>query len=123
MSSDTTFADSVVRISDLVSSDGMLSGCVFTRCRIDGPAVLVLRRGALVDCTLCGPSSDAVLWEIPRYRPQVVGAILVADCTFDNCTFFNVGFAGSPDLIWQLRNDAPRERAALGSSRVALGRR
>jgi hypothetical protein len=107
MSSATTYEDSVVRISELVSSDGVLSGCVFNRCRIDGPAVLVLRGGSMVDCDLGGPTSDAVLWEVPRYRPRVVGVILAEDCTFEKCAFSNVGIAGPPDLIWQLRNDGP----------------
>lgn len=107
MSTDTIYEDRVVRISELVSPDGHLADCVFTRCQIDGPAVLVLRRGSLVDCNLGGPTPDAVLWEIPRYRPRVVGAILAEDCTFEKCTFSNVGFAGSPDVIWQLRNDTP----------------
>ena len=108
MSADTTYVDSVIRITELVSTDGVLAGYSFTRCEINGPAVLVLQRGSMVDCNLGGPSADAVLWEVPRYRPPVVGVILAADCTFDNCTFSNVGFAGTPEMIWQLRNDSPR---------------
>jgi len=49
------------------------------------------------------------LWEIPPERTEVIGAILLRNCTFEGCTFINVGFAGPPEFIEQVRQN-------LGSS-------
>ena len=43
------------------------------------------------------------MWEITPERPEVIGAILALNCTFEGCTFMNVGFAGPPEFVQQIR--------------------
>jgi hypothetical protein len=59
---------------------------------------------AFKQCDLGGPNIDALLWEVPRSRRLVVGAIGAIDCTFQACTFIGVGYAGPPDMIAKFRN-------------------
>jgi len=70
-------------------------------------------------------------------RPEVIGAIPALDCTFEGCTFINVGFTGAPELV-QPDKAKPRldlegtalqppsmsltPKSAAGSSRGAGGR-
>ena len=35
-------------------------------------------------------------------RPEVLGASLALNCTFEGCTFMNVGFAGPPEFVQQI---------------------
>lgn len=98
-----TYRDRVIRITELAGDRGVIENARFIGCDIKGPGVIVLKDSTLSDSNLGGPSADAVLWEIPPTRPVVVGAILAQGCEFDRCTFMNIGFAGPPDLIAQMR--------------------
>ena len=49
------------------------------------------------------PDPDALLWEIPLERTEVVGVIEVRNCTFERCQFANVGIAGRPDVVEHFR--------------------
>ena len=96
---DRHFRDDVVRLAALTVNTSRLEGYGFSNCRIIGPAIL----GILNNVTIAGsrfdaPGLDAIFWEIPPGRGPVVGIIAVADCTFSNCTFENIGVAGPPEL-------------------------
>ena len=70
-------------------------------------------------------------------RPEVIGAIPALNCTFEGCTFINVGFTGASELV-QPDKAKPRlglegtalqppsmslmPKSAAGSSRGAGGR-
>jgi len=99
---DNVYRDAVIRITELAGEQGVLDGFVFERCDLKGPAVLVPQGSTFANTNLVG-NPDALLWEIPPERPQVIGAILARNCTFEGCTFMNVGFAGSPEFIEQTR--------------------
>ena len=42
-------------------------------------------------------------------RPGVIDAILALNCTFEGCTFINVGFTGASELVQP-------DKASLGST-------
>ncbi len=46
-----------------------------------------------------------MLWVISPGRPGVIDAILALNCTFEGCTFMNVGFAGPPEFVQQIRQN------------------
>jgi hypothetical protein len=103
---DKTSRDQAVKLTDLVATDGLLEGFTFVGCRINGPAiVLVLDDTAIRNCDLGSPNSEALLWEVPLSRRIVVGVIGARNCTFDRCTFANIGFAGPPSLMATFRRD------------------
>ena len=99
---DNVYRDAVIRISELAGERGVLDGFVFESCDLKGPAVLVPHGSTFAEANLIG-DPDALLWEIPPDRPEVIGAILVLNCTFERCTFMNVGFAGPPEFVQQIR--------------------
>ena len=105
---DNVYRDAVIRISELAGEQGVLEGFVFESCDLKGPAVVVPQGSNFASSRLVG-DPDALLWEIPPNRPEVIGAILVRNCTFEDCTFINVGFAGPAEFVEQVRQ-------SLGSS-------
>ncbi len=97
-----TYHERVIRISELAGDEGIVDGFEFTGCHIKGPAVLLPQSSTLANSEFRG-DPDAILWEIPLSRTTVVGAILIQDCTFDDCVFENIGFAGPPEFIRNMR--------------------
>jgi hypothetical protein len=98
-----TYEDQVVKITDLVGDDGILDGVSFLGCQIKGPAIVWPGSSALRECNLGGPGPDAVLWEAPRSGTVLVGVIIAKNCTFERCTFLNIGFVMPPDRVRELR--------------------
>jgi hypothetical protein len=99
------YHDEVVHLAERAGDDGVIEGAHFTNCEVKGPAVIVVQgEFSLVSNEIEG-DPDAFLWEIPESRTRVIGAILVKDCTFENCTFKNVGLAGRSDFIERMRQD------------------
>jgi hypothetical protein len=99
---DNIYRNAVIRIADLAGEQGVLEGFVFEGCDLKGPAVLVPQGSNFANSSVVG-NPDALLWEIPPDRSEVIGAILVRNCTFEGCTFINVGLAGPPEFVQQLR--------------------
>ncbi len=99
---DNIYRDVVIRIAEFAGEQGILESFVFEGCDLKGPAVLVPQGSNFANSNLVG-DPDALLWEIPPDRPGVIGAILVRNCTFDDCTFLNVGFAGPPEFVREVR--------------------
>jgi hypothetical protein len=85
---DLSFQDTTVTIATLVPPDRpILKRARFVRCRILGPAVLVMPGTTITNCSL-----DVGKWHIP---PNVMpkGGILVQDSIFESCSFEGVGVA------------------------------
>ena len=98
---DARYEESVLSVAALVSDEGSIKSAVFITCHIKGPAVLYLRDSVVFQCRIGDP--DAVLWEIAPGRKNISGAVLTESCHFEGCSFENVGFAGPPALIAELR--------------------
>jgi hypothetical protein len=101
---DQYYERKVVRISDLVPEPGcMLRGFSFDRCDIVGPAVLFPRPNTMINgCNFDG-TPDAIIWDWPPEREQVIGVIDLDECSFESCRFTNIGIAAPPPLAEILR--------------------
>lgn len=91
-----------------------ISGKTFTDCVIEGPAVLAVMNGTTFrDCNL-GIAED------PRtllFRPlgeKMAGVVGMADCTFVNCRFVQVGFTGGDEVLETLETQLVSARAQMG---------
>ena len=90
-------------LPELAGRDGVIDGQHFEDCHVMGPSVIVVQGDfRLLESEIEG-EPEAFLWEIPADRERVFGAILVKDCTFEDCTFTNVGIAGPPEIIDRVR--------------------
>ena len=97
------YRDKDVRLADLVGDDAVLEGYEFRNCRLKGPAVLIVEGEFDLAENRVEGDPDAVLWRIPPDRDRVIGAILLKDSTFEDCTFTNIGLAGYSDFIETVR--------------------
>lgn len=92
---DGKFRDEIVRIAELTVNEALLENLEFSNCRIIGPAVLaLLNDNTLISCRFDAPDLNALYWVVPPDRPIVMGAVGVRGCTFSNCSFDQIGFAG-----------------------------
>lgn len=89
-------------MTEFAGDRGTLDGFVFVGCDLKGPAVMIPQGSNFANTNLVG-DADALLWEIPPDRPEVIGAVLARNCTFEDCTFVNVGLAGPHDFVEQVR--------------------
>lgn len=81
----------------------------FVKCRIEGPAVMLVLDGVVFENCDMGPDGGDVRNLLLRPMGQkVIGAVPVALCLFDQCTFHAVGFTG--------------EDRHLGAFQAALGK-
>ncbi len=88
-----------MRIASLTVNTFILERLNFLNCRIVGPAVLVpLGETQILHCGFDASGVEAVYWEIPPSRTEIVGAVGLQDCTFSNCTFVLIGLAGPPEM-------------------------
>jgi hypothetical protein len=92
------YRDKDIRLTDLVGEDAVLEGYEFSNCRLMGPAVLLIDGEFDLAENRVEGDPDAVLWRVPPERERVIGAILLKDNTFENCTFANIGLAGYSDF-------------------------
>lgn len=99
---DKTYRDTVVRLCELAGDEGVLQGLSFVNCEVRGPAVLGVRESIFRSNKWTG-DPDSVLWEVPKSRPYIVGQLTVLGCTFEECTFVNVGYAGRPEEVQAMR--------------------
>jgi hypothetical protein len=95
---DTHYQERVVRLSELVGDrmPPVIEGFTFDGCHIVGPAVVALEAtspgsGGMSNCTFDG-EPDALFVQLAPEQEQVIGAVLLKDCQFDNCRFQGVGF-------------------------------
>jgi hypothetical protein len=107
---DRYYEDRVVRLCELVGTGTVLEGFTFVGCQVEGPAVLLPRDSVFASNDFDAPSTDALLWEIAPKRPEVVGVIEVANCTFERCRFSRVGIAGPPAVIEHFRASLAKQQ-------------
>ncbi len=88
-----------------------IEGRTFTKCRLEGPAVLLVLNDVFFDgCSLGSAGSDVKNLLLKPMGSQIVGAIPFQNCRFVDCTFFAVGYTGHEDFLNQMaqvqRSDA-----------------
>jgi hypothetical protein len=104
MPDDKTYVDQGIALHTVVerSLEGgsSLEGFTFLRCRITGPAILAPSGNFFIleGSSYTTASARALFWEVEAVERKV-GAIAVRDCSFFDCSFDDIGFAGSRDLL------------------------
>lgn len=102
----TVFEDVDVNLFELfVATSGgtkpsIVEGRTFRRCRIQGPAVMLVSSGVTFDATNFGDSNgDIRNLLLQPVGSHALGTIPMRNCAFENCEFYNVGFTGSQQVI------------------------
>lgn len=92
------------RLVDLLNRNDLITGRTFEECTIYGPAVLApLYKNIFDECIFEG-DPNALIWEVPEERNQVIGAIGAQQCVFRRCNFRGIGIAGKRELVEQFLN-------------------
>ena len=77
----------------------------FTDCLIEGPAVMAVMDGTNFDSCSMGATTDV---RNLLYRPvgqvKMAGVVGMSNCRFVRCSFVQVGFTGSDELLAQLQD-------------------
>lgn len=93
------YRNEAVRIADLTVNTSMITDITFVNARVIGPAVLApLGSTSIMHSGFGSPDLDTPFWETTSDRQALVGAVGVVDCTFSNCMFEGIGWAGPPSL-------------------------
>jgi hypothetical protein len=89
------------RASMEVTKTSILENRTFRGCHIEGPAVMLVLPGTRFERTNFGPNNGDIrtLLLKPMNSRQVIGAIPVRGCTFEDCTFYAMGFTGHDDFL------------------------
>jgi hypothetical protein len=99
----------VVRAALEVNDTLRLTGRVFEKTEIRGPAVFGLGpANSFISSTFGGPF-DAMFWEAPP-RP-IMGVILLDHCTFRECRFVNVGFVAPAPVLLEIAGKLINDQA------------
>jgi hypothetical protein len=93
---------------------GLIQSRVFRRCRLQGPAIVLISAGVTFDDTNFGDSGgDIRNLLLQPLGARALGTIPMRDCAFENCEFFNVGFTG-PQTVLDMMAGVP----AAGDARA-----
>ncbi|CAN7345717.1 hypothetical protein [Brevundimonas sp. LjRoot202] len=79
---------------------GLIEGRVFRRCRLQGPAIVLVSAGVTFDDTNFGDSGgDIRNLLLQPMGSRALGTMPMRNCAFENCEFFNVGFTGPQPVL------------------------
>ncbi|CAN5269348.1 hypothetical protein BH10PSE2_BH10PSE2_15700 [soil metagenome] len=82
------------------SGQSIIQGTAFRRCRIEGPAVMLVLDGVVfTDCDMGDNGGDIRNMLVRPMAQKVIGAVPVAMSVFENCTFHAVGFTGTDQFL------------------------
>jgi hypothetical protein len=76
----------------------------FVDCEIKGPAIMRPTECEFVSSSFDG-ALDEVFWEVPLERQRFLGVVSVERCRFENCTFTDIGIAGTKEALDKLRGE------------------
>lgn len=79
---------------------GIIEGRTFRRCRLQGPAIVLVSVGVQFESSNFGDSGgDIRNLLLQPVGDRAMGTIPMRDCLFEGCEFYNVGFTGSQSVI------------------------
>ncbi len=79
---------------------GIIEVRTFARCRLQGPAVVLISGGVQFDgCNFGDSGGDIRNLLLAPVGTHALGTIPMRNCRFDGCEFYNVGFTGSQSVI------------------------
>lgn len=85
----------------MVAGSAVIKDRTFIRCRLEGPGVLLAAGGVEFDgCDMGYTGGDIRNLLLRPVGPEkVIGALPFQNCVFRQCTFYAVGFTGSPAFL------------------------
>ncbi|MFC0633784.1 hypothetical protein [Brevundimonas balnearis] len=101
----TLFEDVDISLPELLlaaSSSGtpLIQGRTFRRCRLQGPAIVLVGEDVVFSATNFGDARGDIRNLVLRPEgPRAVGTVPVRGSTFEGCEFYGVGFTGSDAFI------------------------
>lgn len=82
------------------SGESMIINTMFRRCRIEGPAIMLVLDGVVFTGSHLGQSGGDIRNLLVRpMAEKVIGAVPVAMSVFEDCTFHAVGFTGTDQFL------------------------
>jgi len=110
----SVFEDVDINLYDLYAAvvggarPGLIEGRTFRRCRLQGPAIVLVSAGVTFDDTNFGDSGgDIRNLLLQPMGSRALGTMPLRDCAFENCEFFNVGFTGPQPVLDMLAGVGP----------------
>ena len=104
----------LLAVHALNQAEPILSGKTFTRCRIQGPAVVAIMGSTTFEgCNMGRVTDPRSLTFLPQ-GPLLVGVIGLKDCKFVECEFDFVGFAGPQEVMDDFAQTLIAAREAQG---------
>lgn len=77
-----------------------IDGVTFKGCRLEGPAIMLVLPGTTFDRTNFGESRGNIANLVLRPVANLaIGAIPMANCTFEGCEFHGLGFTGNESIL------------------------
>jgi hypothetical protein len=99
----------VFRVNLQRTGEMIVRGKTFRNCTLEGPGVLLPIDGSVIEtCQLGDALGDMRNLLMQPVGGKVIGALVYAGCTFEDCQFINVGFTGAPDFLNALVSSALR---------------
>ncbi len=102
----STFENVDINLYDLYTAhqaQGAVVGRIFTGCRFQGPAIVLIGPGTTFEETNFGdPRGDMQNLLLRPMGSKALGTVPMHDCRFIGCEFYNVGFTGAADILEQL---------------------
>jgi hypothetical protein len=95
------FENQAVLIALVDRDEGAIRDKTFDGCEINGPAVVAPTDCNFDGCTFNG-DPEALMWEVPQGTRRI-GLVGLVRCQFRNCTFTDIGMAGTPKTIADFR--------------------
>ena len=92
-----------LRLIDLADERGLVEHHDFLRCTIHGPALVVFA-GGMMHFNRFEGAPDKCFYDVGEDRERYIGAIVVHQCQFESCTFWNVGFTGPPESLGAMKD-------------------
>lgn len=83
----------------------VIDGKTFTDCVIEGPAVMAVMEGVTFEGCSMGVFTDVRTLLYSPLGAKMAGVVGMANCKFVRCSFAQVGFTGSPELLAEFQAD------------------
>ncbi|MFN5615084.1 MAG: hypothetical protein ACK45V_05260 [Brevundimonas sp.] len=82
----------------------LIQGRTFRRCRLQGPAILLVAEDVTFDGTNFGdPRGDIRNLLLRPEGTRAIGTVPLRTCVFEGCEFHGVGFTGSDAFLNEVR--------------------
>lgn len=104
----------LLAVHALNQAEPILSGKTFTRCRIQGPALVAIMGSTTFESCNMGRASDPRSLTFVPQGPLLIGAIGLKDCKFIECEFDLVGFTGPQAFMDDFAQQLQSAREAQG---------